>query len=291
MKRTIFGVMIATFLMISVSFITPVNVKAAEANINQTKENIGNLASIISDHERFEDLIQNEDLLAIINDVIDNGASEQKAIDYYNIIKDLDAFKEICSDDVVSYAESIYRSFEKILKEKPSSFSNEESGFYLKLEEDNTFTISEEEIEGAVYINSDKDIVVPGYGTVEFEATQNILQLMVYLFLAGVAGTVGIAAIVVVFMLLEAIFAAIGAFFGGIAGSLLTVVIVWAVVSGASMFIGWILYVIQELLGSEDNKSKSKLVNKKLQRISSKIQNLIGKIFAFFNMKIQNVFS
>ena len=290
MKTTILGTIFATFLMLSICFISPIQVKAAEADIKQTKNDIGNLAALLSEHEQFQEIIENENLLAIINDVIENGATQEKSEEYYNIIKDLDAFNEICTDEILSYAESIYSAVDEILTKKPSTFSNEEKGFYFKLENDNTITISEGKIENSVYVNSEKDITIPGYATVEFEATQNILELIVYLFLAGIAGAVAVAVVVGVFMLFEAIFVAIGAFFGAIAGSLLTVVIIFGVIAGASMVIGWIIYVIQELLGSDD-KSKSKQKELRLQKISYKIQKMISKIFAYLNMKIQNIFS
>ena len=153
MKKTILGVILATFLVLSLSFIAPVHVKAVETNIKQTKQNIGNLAIKIANHEKYDELVEQSELVSIIEDVLENGATQQKASEYWNIIKDLDAFKEICSDDILNDAESIHNSINDFLAENNDP-DEEKNGFYISIDGKNSLSVSEDYKTNAVFYAS-----------------------------------------------------------------------------------------------------------------------------------------
>ncbi len=288
MEKTIFGVILAAFLLMSVSFIAPVYVQAAEINIKQTKKNIGELTTSITEHKEFEDILNNPDLAKIVESILESGATEKKVTDYWNTIKNLDSFEKICTEEITNKAEKIQNSIDKILSTKYDDEDQDEDGFYLTIDENNILSISQESKENSIFLDSDGSIELSGHETINPDIMQKIKDFLIILFLIGLGAAVGVLIIAGVFFLLQTIIAAIATGLGTLVTVIVGVAIVFAGIAGVSAAITFIIDVIEFLTKSEDTKNKTKTEN--VKSMKTLVRTFISKIFSLLNMKIQHVF-
>lgn len=292
MKNTIFGAIIAAFLIMSVSFIVPVQVQATEGNIEETKQDLGELAIAITEHESFNDLKNNEDLMAIVEDLLESGVTEEKVLEYWNAIKDLDAFKNICSDHIINKAESIKDSIDSILSDDSDPIEQGDNGFYITIDEENKLSISEESKENSIFLSKNGAIKLPGHETIDSDIMDNVKDFLIMLFLGGLAAAVGVLIVAGVFFLLQTIVAAIATGLGSIVSVVVIVAAIFAGIAVVSAVATFIIDLIEFFTDSKDSEDKSKSADTKNRtKLISKVRNFLNKVFALFNMKIQNVFS
>ncbi len=291
MKRTIFGVILAALLVMSISFIAPVHVQAAKVNIKELKEDIGNLAVTIVGHEKFDEIKDNSQLLQIVEEVLESGATSDKVEDYLDTIQSLDGFQELCTQDIVEKAESINSTINQILSGSSDSEGENSNGFYIKINDDNSLSISKKYSPDSIYIDSEGNIKIPGHETIPSDIMDDIKDFLILLFLAGIGIAIGVLIVAGVFFILQTIFVAIAGGLGTVVTVVVGIALVFAAIAAVSAVITFIIDVIEFLTKSEDSKSKEKAIFRKRKTVfSERFMTFLNKLLSLFKLRMQNVF-
>jgi len=290
MKKTIFGAILATFLVMSVGFIAPIQVQAVETEVDRVKENIGVLATKLSSDSDFKKLLDlddedNEGLYSIVQQVLESGSTQQLANEYKNIIEGMDAFKNLKAKDYKQQIASIQNDMESILS---NSETKEGKEVYYVGVENNDLSISEKREYNHIEIDKQGNIQIPGYSSMDPSATQNIKDFLIMLFMACVGVAIGVAVIAGVIFLIQAILTAIAGGLGTLLTAVIGLAIVFVGIAGISMVATFIIDVIEFLTNTGDESEAISKNTTRLVKLSNKVKSFMNRLLVLFSMRFHN---
>lgn len=77
MKKIVFGAILSAFLLVSVQFVAPINVKAVETQKDQILKEMSDLTDILVEDQDFIDIINDNELLDIIEGILEAETKEE----------------------------------------------------------------------------------------------------------------------------------------------------------------------------------------------------------------------
>jgi hypothetical protein len=300
MKKIIFGAVLSTFLLLSVQFIAPIQVKAAE-----TEENLGNFAQQLKADSDLQTLLADTNIQNLANNVI-NSETEQDLRDnaeaYIDAIQATQAFTNMFGKE--AYNNSITQLYDKMSNIAHSLDKKVVgSGDYYRIEfdEDNVLTITQqddEEVTGdAVLMDREGNIKTSEDGWLAIGNWSLSFLVIVFLAVAGVGGI-----FYVVFSVILGIIGIIQNIFQALQDNTLVAVIISVVASAVIAIVESIL----DELGVEDVlttyfgktvKSKAKSTKRsvrlqsRLRVVNEKMQQFINSILELFNIQPKTCFA
>lgn len=311
MKKTIFGVILAAFLVMSVSWIAPINVKAAETDPSEIKSDIENLAELLSDNDDFLSLVQDSDLTTIIEKVYnpelreDEDTFESLVQDYKDTIENKEAYTNLCDPEVYgdeyNLIQEIYESLKGIISEN-NDFSSQCTGNLYKLGEEDELEITEEEDEEvdeeSVFINEEGNVKLPGFNWVGINWSF-IRELVKYALIGGAIGIIVGVVVMVLASLISTLLTAlvttlttlltnIGLIILGI-GILLAVIVVVASVLYTLFSPEVINTTLNALEDESENESEDVKYKSFVSSVNARFREWLKQLLVF--MKAQNLFA
>jgi len=174
MKTTIFGVILAAFLVMSVSFIAPIQVQAVETDSDVIKNNIQTLAEQLAYNSDFEALVEDSDLKSVIEKVYDEDLRddcdtiESLAQDYKDIIEDKEAYNNLCDPELYGFGNSfqqVYESLYELVYNECDLIQEQSVKQLFNVGSQDNLEITEEENvdDESVFVDEQGNIKLPGF--------------------------------------------------------------------------------------------------------------------------------
>lgn len=223
MRKTIFGVVLAVFLLMSVSFIAPIQVQAVETS--DIKSGLRNLINNMQDYkDDLESLVTDDELQEIIADMLDEDDQEKLLSlgeDYKTALEKNDVFNTLTTqfaadnqDDIENLQSNIDDILDVITEKSSNSATNykiDMNGLVFSI----TKQTSQDVSEGEILITSDGLLKIPykdadkGIDTViDIDIPQIVLILTVI--------ALAFAGVLVGFLLVKFLFSTIAGVLTGI---------------------------------------------------------------------------
>jgi len=284
----------------SISWITPINVKAAESEVTRVKENIGALADELVNDNDFIELTTNfeqyEELKDIVEKVVSSGGSNALKEEYINAIQSIDAFENLKDEDnendYLGTLNSILSDIESILAAADTDDTTDENDkvFYIGITDGDCMSVTTKENNNYIQIDGDGNIKLPRIGSLDPSTWENIKDFLILLFLGAVAGAGAVLVLAGVIFLIEAILTAIAGGFATLFTAVVAIAIVFAGVAGVAMVVTFIIDVIEFLTGTAESNNRSRNSKKPIAKLlNSRVRDFLNRIFELFNMRLQSI--
>lgn len=184
MKKIVFGSIFSVFLLVSITWLSPVSAGSIESERDDLKEMLLDFVNTITNDEEYLDMLNDDDIKKILNDIL-----------YAETEDDTDQYKQELDNLIQTRYLSLINRYVPVfesLKDKvenldinPDIVKDEiNQGNYYKLDvEDEKFSITKQKgdsISGSAILINGKNasIKVPGYGWINESFWDNILDFL-----------------------------------------------------------------------------------------------------------------
>jgi len=282
MKKTIFGVILAAFLVMSVSWITPINVKAAESASKQMNEKLVQLAEDLLDDNDLKALVENEGLKEILDQIRDANTQDEKeyfAEQYVAFIQNdeglrtaFDSLKSEYSDDI----DTLTKLAERIINNNDF----ESNGKFYELDiENNELKVEKVDSDN---VEGDAIILTPDLTVKTTDIDFGLIGLiLIFVVLPGMLLIAGL--IYTIVAVIQEILVWIKTLFDGLE-------LILAVIGVIGAVVGFLLMVFEEAieqLTSTLFEAIQQLSRSKVLTFRERVQQFFARIFVLFqNLKL-----
>jgi len=282
MKRTIFGVILAAFLVMSVSWITPINVKAAESASEQMSEKLVQLAEKLLDDNDLKALVENEGLKEILDQIREANTQDEKeyfAEQYVAFIQNdeglrtaFDSLKSKYSDDI----DTLTKLAERIINNNDF----ESNGKFYELDiENNELKVEKVDSDN---VEGDAIILTPDLTVKTTDIDFGLLGLiLIFLVLPGMLLIAGV--IYTIIAVIQEILVWIKTLFDGLE-------LILAIIGVIGAVVGFLLMVFEEAIEQLTTalfEAIQQLSRSKVLTFRERVQQFFARIFVLFqNLKL-----
>jgi len=293
MRKTIFGVILAVFLMLSVSFISPVTVKAAELDRKEILENINDLInSLLSEKNSLLTIIEDSETTAIVSQLM-NAENEETKKDLIIQYSDLIESKYADELEILDSSSSAYiNNLVDLLSDVNIEFDDEsDDAIYYKITKTpNSIKVSKTESETiadneVLFRTSDGSVKINDLGWL-VELLRNLSQAFFNLLIDMLPLMEGVSKICLLVEIVALVIYALG--YSAIGDFLFCILIpvvyfmafLFYGISGLSFFFNFLANLI--------SKGKEKTYETRLSVFKERFYKFLEKVLLFFeNIKAQ----
>jgi hypothetical protein len=216
MKKIVFGSIFSAFLILSIAWLTPIHVKAAETEKEELKDALLDFVVTISEDQDYLDLLTDDELKQIGEQYLFSEDENEKE-QYFQEFEDIIISKyQVLIDRYLPTFESLKELIENIFVDEDVLNKDKGKNSYFKLDvETDYFKITkqkDESISGsAILINGrDGSVKIPGQGWVDEDIWDTLLDflrdLLFKITLAFEALIIFLEVIMLVFLILDILF-------------------------------------------------------------------------------------
>jgi len=183
MNKIVFGSIFSAFLLVSLAWLTPINVKAAESEKEELKDMLLDFVITITNDEDYKKMINDTEIKAISLEILNTENENDKD----NLMQDFDDLLKAKYLDLINRYIPTFQSLKNKIDDMNINTQNVEEKindeYYYKIDvETDKFNIikqKDENIEGStILISSDASIKIPGHGWISEDIFEDILDFL-----------------------------------------------------------------------------------------------------------------